>query len=143
MLRRIARPLLAWVFVSGGLDTLRKPEGRVEMAKPLLDKTVGDRLPADARTLVRADAAVKLGAGLALGLGKAPRLSAVALAGSLIPTTLAGHAYWEQEDAGARAAHRIHFDKNLGLLGGLLIAAMDNGGKKSKRKRVKRATSES
>ncbi|WP_020499352.1 DoxX family membrane protein [Sciscionella marina] len=130
MLRRIARPLLAWVFVSGGIDTLRHPAGRVELARPLLDKTIGDRslpVPTDPETLVKIDALVKTGAGLALGFGKCPRLAALLLAASLVPTTLAGHSYWEHDDEASRATHRIHFDKNLALLGGLLIAALDKG----------------
>lgn len=133
MLRRIARPMLAWVFVSGGIDTLRRPEGRVEAARPKIDKTLGGRelpVPTDAETLVKVNAAVMTGAGLALGLGKAPRLAALVLAGSLLPTTLAGHSFWEHEEPGDRAAQQVQFNKNLGLLGGLLVAAADKGDKR-------------
>jgi uncharacterized membrane protein YphA (DoxX/SURF4 family) len=63
--------------------------------------------------------------GTLLALGRAPRLSALALAGSLIPTTLAGHAYWTVEDPAARKQQRIHFHKNMALIGGLLFAALD------------------
>ncbi len=45
------------------------------------------------------------------------------LAVNLVPTTVAGHAYWEHEDPTARAANRSHFLKNLGLIGGLLATA--------------------
>ena len=40
------------------------------------------------------------------------------------PTTLAGHAFWTESDARKRKANRIHFLKNLGLVGGLLAAAL-------------------
>ena len=60
-----------------------------------------------------------------LALGLAPRLSALALAGSLVPTTLAGHAYWTIDDPAVRKVQRIHFHKNMALIGGLLFAALD------------------
>ena len=41
ILRRIARPMLAAVFVSGGVDALRNPKPRVAMAEPHIDKAVG------------------------------------------------------------------------------------------------------
>ena len=82
-------------------------------------------LPDDDELLVRANAAVMVVAGALLAVGKAPRLSALALAGSLIPTTLAGHSYWKLEDPQARKAQRIQFHKNLALLGGLLFIVLD------------------
>ena len=64
-------------------------------------------------------------------MGWFPRLSAAVLGGTLVPTTLAGHRYWEIEDKQERAQQRIHFLKNLTMLGGLLIAAADTGGNPS------------
>jgi len=60
-----------------------------------------------------------------LALGIAPRLSALALACSLIPTTLAGHSYWAIEDPAGRKQQRIQFHKNMAMLGGLLLAVLD------------------
>ena len=117
-------------------------------AEPVLDPTVGkvadklpDELPTDTESLVKIDAAVKIGAGLALALNKFPRLAALLLAGSLIPTTAAGHRFWEYEDPQERAAQRFHFVKNLGLLGGLMITAGDTHGKPSLAWRTKHAAS--
>jgi putative oxidoreductase len=147
ILRRIARPLMAVAFVSGGIETLRNPKPRVQAAEPVIDKTVGrmrdslpKEVPTDAETLVRLDATVKIAAGIALGLGKFPRLAALLLAGSLAPTTVAAHRFWEHEDPQERAAQQIHFLKNLGLLGGLMLAAADTHGKPSVAWRVRRAT---
>jgi uncharacterized membrane protein YphA (DoxX/SURF4 family) len=81
--------------------------------------------------MVKIDALVKIGAGAALALGKLPRLSAALLAASLVPTTLAGHPFWELDDPKERSAQRIQFLKNLGLLGGLLLASADTEGKPS------------
>jgi hypothetical protein len=80
---------------------------------------------------VRLNGAIQLAAGTMLGLGWLPRLSALAIAGTLVPTTLAGHRFWEIEDPQERAQQRIHFLKNLTMLGGLLIAAADTGGSPS------------
>ncbi|HET6499955.1 MAG TPA: DoxX family protein [Amycolatopsis sp.] len=144
LLRRLARPLLSSIFVYGGINALRQAEGHAELAKPFLDSTIGQRrlpeqVPTDPVTLVRADAVVKIVAGSALAFGKLPRLSALALAGSLLPTTLAGHAFWAAKDAGERQDRLIHFLKNAALAGGLLIAAADTAGKPSLGRRAHRA----
>ena len=65
-------------------------------------------------------------AGTALALGRVPRLAAAALVGSMIPTTLAGHSYWTHDDPAARAQQRIQFHKNLAMIGGLLLAVLDD-----------------
>jgi uncharacterized membrane protein YphA (DoxX/SURF4 family) len=147
ILRRIARPMLAAVFVSGGLDTLRNPKPRVDMAAPVINKAVDQmkekvpsQVPTDPELLVKVNAVAQLGAGLALGLGRFPRLSALVLAASLAPTTAAGHRFWEHEDSADRTAQRIHFLKNVSLLGGLLIVAADTHGKPSLTWRARHAT---
>ncbi len=76
---------------------------------------------------MRLNGAVQLVAGLLLATGRMSRPAALAIAATLVPTTLAAHRFWEEEDDGDKAQHRIHFLKNLGLLGGLLIAADDTG----------------
>ncbi|MDI5981433.1 DoxX family protein [Amycolatopsis magusensis] len=146
ILRRLARPLLASIFISGGINALRQAEGHAEAAKPLLDSTVGryaDKLPAqvptDPVTLVKVDAALKIAAGSLFALGKAPRLSALVLLGSLVPTTVAGHPFWAEKDEQAKQQHLVHFLKNLGLAGGLMLAAADTHGKPSLGWRAKKA----
>jgi uncharacterized membrane protein YphA (DoxX/SURF4 family) len=134
IVRRVARPLLAAIFIASGIDTLRNPKPKVQLAEPFVRKSVdavGSSLPSgvptDPATLVKIDAAVKVGAGLTLALGKLPRLSAFALAVSLVPTSLAAHAFWEHEDPEERATQQTHFLKNLGLIGGLLLVTADRG----------------
>jgi putative oxidoreductase len=65
---------------------------------------------------------VQAGAGALLAVGVLPRLSALALAGSLVPTTLAGHAFWTFEDPALRKQQQIQFAKNVAMLAGLLYA---------------------
>lgn len=142
LVRRIARPLLASMFISGGITALRAPEGHAAVAFPVPEKTARAlpiNLPSDPQQLVRIDAAVKVGAGTLLALNKLPRVSAILLAGSLIPTTLAGHRFWEEGDSGARQQQQAHFFKNLGLLGGLMLAAVDTEGRPSVGWRARRA----
>src|SRR3954466_16331499 len=105
LVRRIARPLLASTFVFGGIDTLRNPQSRVAGARPVVeqiteaaDKQLPVQVPRDVEQWVKIDAGVKVAAGTLLHLGKLPRLAAVALSASIVPTTLAGHRFWEHED---------------------------------------------
>lgn len=131
LVRRLARPCLAAMFVTGGFDSLANPGGKVaaadEVAPPIAAKL--PYLPEDTEQLVRINGAVQVGAGLMLALGRLPRLSSALLAGSLVPTTLAGHRFWEEQDEGKRAQQRIHFFKNLSMLGGLMLAAVDTEGR--------------
>lgn len=126
-LRPAARLLTGSTYVLLGFDALRAPGGRVDLAAPLLAAIRSKvPLPADDEMVVRANAAVQVAAGAALALGRAPRLSALVLAGSLVPTTLAGHAYWTIEDPAARKVQRIQFHKNMAMIGGLLLAVLDD-----------------
>ena len=61
------------------------------------------------------------------------------LAGSLIPTTIAGHPFWPVDSPAERRNQEIHFLKNLGLLGGLLLAAADTEGRPGLRWRASHA----
>jgi len=115
------------IFIISGLDVLAKPEGRAEAAKPVVDKIaqVVPIMPTDPTTAVTLNAVVHIAGGAMLAAGIFPRLAALALAGSLVPTTFAGHPFWQIEDPALRAQQRIHFLKNTAILGGLLIAALD------------------
>lgn len=132
LLRRVARPMLASMFVTGGLDALRDPGPKGPAATDVASRVV-PRLPGvpeqDAELLVKVNGGVQVGAGLLLALGRVPRLSALALAASLVPTTAAGHRFWEYDDAAQRRQQQIHFLKNVSMLGGLLLAAVDTEGR--------------
>jgi putative oxidoreductase len=125
-LRPAARIFTGSTYVLLGFDALRAPGARVEQAGPVLAavrKAVP--LPEDDELVVRANAAVQVVCGALLMAGRAPRLASLALAGSLIPTTLAGHSYWTIEDPDVRKIQRIQFHKNLAMIGGLIFAALD------------------
>ena len=130
--RRIARPMLAAVFIQGGIDALKNPESKKRKADkvaPAVADTLG--IPGDTVDLVRINAGVMVGAGVMLAMGWMPRLASAALAGTLVPTTLAGHRFWEETDKQAKTQQTLHFLKNVGMLGGLIIAATDTEGRPS------------
>ena len=56
----------------------------------------------------------------------------------MVPTTLAGHRFWEERGP-ARNAQTIQFLKNAAMLGGLVLAATSTGGRPSVPWRAKRA----
>jgi putative oxidoreductase len=128
--------MLASMFVLGGISALRNPQQHVRMAGPVTGKlsdtaTQSEQLPInpDEKQLVLINGAAQVIGGLALATGRLPRLSALVLAGSLVPTTYAGHRFWEETDKTQRANQQIHFFKNVSMFGGLLIAAVDTEGK--------------
>jgi len=110
--RRVGQALLSIVFVKSGFEVARNPGARVDKAAKL-------GLP-NAELVVRANGAAMVAGGAALALNKVPRLAALGLIASMVPTTVAGHPFWELEGA-ERKAQEIHFAKNLGLIGGLVL----------------------
>ncbi len=147
MTRLIARPMLASMFVVGGVNALRNARERADAASVVTDRVVPLAqkaapqlpIPSDPVTLVRINAIVQVGAGLMLATGRLPRLTSTVLAASLVPTTAAGHRYWEVEDPTQRANQKIHFFKNVSMVGGLLISAVDTEGKPGVVWRARRA----
>jgi putative oxidoreductase len=138
--RRAARPLLAAIFIAGGLDAMRNPDGKVKLAE-VVTKPLAQRVPSmpqDTKTLVEINGAIQVGAGVLLAIGRFRRLAALALIGSIIPTTYAGHRFWEENDLATKAQQKVHFLKNMGLLGGLILAAVDTDGAPSLGWRAKR-----
>lgn len=130
LVRRIARPMLASMFVVGGLDQLKHPGRKVDTARPLVEKVApAIGLPDDTELLVRANGAAMVGAGALLALGRLPRVASAVLAATIVPTTIAAHAFWNEQDPEVRAQQKVQFFKNVSLLGGLLIAAVDTAGK--------------
>ena len=135
LVRFIARPMLASLFIVQGLKTLRDPDSMVARAKPVTDRITpllekyAPQVPTETRTLVRINAGIHVVAGAMLATGTFSRVAAAALAGSMVPTTLAGHPFWEIEDPDEKRSQRLQFLKNVGMTGGLLLAAVDTEGR--------------
>jgi uncharacterized membrane protein YphA (DoxX/SURF4 family) len=112
-LERLATLLMSGIFVYGGYEALSEPVARARKAEKL-----GLASP---ETMVRANGAAMIAGGVALAVGWKPKLTALALAASLIPTTLAGHRFWEESDPKGRSMQLTQFLKNLAIVSGLLV----------------------
>ena len=145
LIRRIARPLLSVAFIGQGVDALRNPKPAADAARPALDgmrqlpDPIGPKVPSNAETFARANAAVQVGGGLLLATGKLPRLASAALAFTVIPGSVGGHMFWNEADPQRKADERRALMTDLSLLGGLIIAAVDTEGKPSLGWRGRRA----
>ena len=132
--------MLASIFVIDGVRHLLKPDEKVDTARWVLDRVgpmlekADPRIPTDPATVVRAKAATDVLAGLALATGHFTRPAAAVLAAGLVPTTAAQFGTSKQP---------TEFLKNLGLLGGLLLAAADTEGRPSLRYRTTHAVDRS
>jgi uncharacterized membrane protein YphA (DoxX/SURF4 family) len=120
LVRRLGQLCLGAVFVGAAADVLRDPRPRAEKAARL---GLAPKLGTDDLTLVRANAAAMVAGGLAVATDTFARTAALGLAASLVPTTLAGHAFWEADDPVQRKNQQVHFLKNVGLAGGCLVLA--------------------
>jgi putative oxidoreductase len=130
LVRRVARPMIASIFVIQGLDAFRHPAPLAQRSSPLLDKAIPLLgLPNDKQLLVRANGVTQMAGGIMLATGFLPRLGALAIAATLVPTTLAGHPFWKEEEPQQRKTQRIQFLKNMAMMGGVLLAAVDTAGK--------------
>jgi putative oxidoreductase len=139
--RTAARVLLSSVVIAHGARMLANPEPvarrtaeMTDRISPLLERT---GLPTDARSLVRINGALHTLGGLLLATGHLPRLAAGVLAATLAPTTVVDHPFWNTDDPAQRTNEQLHFLKNLGLFGGLLLTAVDTQGKPGLRWRIR------
>lgn len=145
LIRRIARPMLAATFIGRGVEALRSPKPAADAARPTLEglaklpDPVGPNVPTNAETVARVNAAVQIGAGLLLATGRLPRFASAALALSVVPGSLGGHAFWAETDPARKADQRRAFVADISLIGGLIIASVDTEGKPSLGWRGRRA----
>jgi uncharacterized membrane protein YphA (DoxX/SURF4 family) len=121
--------MLAATFVVQGLDQLRHPSAKADKVAGFVEQLAPLGVPNDPELLIRANGAAMLGGGALLASGNLPRLAALVLAGTLVPTTYVGHQFWAETDPAAKSAQRTQFLKNIGLLGGLLLAVVDTEGR--------------
>ncbi|GLV56280.1 hypothetical protein KDH_31220 [Dictyobacter sp. S3.2.2.5] len=113
MFKTLGQLLLGSIFVVGGAGAFAEPGGRVQKVE-----AAGVPQPRQATIL---NGAVMVVAGSTLAVGVLPKLSALALLGSLTATTFVGHPFWKEETPAGRANHQVQFFKNLSMLGGLLM----------------------
>ncbi|MCT2338725.1 DoxX family membrane protein [Corynebacterium sp. p3-SID1056] len=136
MIRKIARPMLASVYIIDGVETVLNPAGHKEAAASALKKvrSVVPReyrglLPKDPETAAQVVGGVKAGAGSLFAIGKMPRTSASLLALTTVPSLIGRNAFWEAEDEDDKARRRTGALTDVALAGGVLLATVDTDGK--------------
>jgi uncharacterized membrane protein YphA (DoxX/SURF4 family) len=128
--RALSRTLIAAPFLTGGLHAWRN---RAELGidvEPIAE-AIGRRLgiAMSGERLVAVTAGVQMVGGGMFALGVYPRAVALILGASLLPSTAVRRSFWADDaDPADRAAHVIG---NAALVGGLLFAAIDTGGRPS------------
>jgi putative oxidoreductase len=111
------------------MDAILHPESKVKAAE-LVTRPIAAHFtafPENTAHAVQFNGTVQVAAAALLSLGRLPRLAALALIASLVPTTLAGHRFWDEIDEEVRAQQLTQFLKNLGLLGGLVLTVAQRG----------------
>ncbi|MBP3089175.1 DoxX family membrane protein [Corynebacterium sp. sy017] len=148
MIRKLARPMLASVYVAEGADTvlnskehLEETQALVKQARTVLPRKYTQYLPEDPELITKALGATKVGAGSLLAIGKAPRLSAATLALLSVPTLFTRHSFWTAQNKEQKQAQRQGFITNVALLGGLAITSVDTAGKPGLKWRANKAVS--
>ena len=112
MIRSLSHMLMSAIFISGGADAFANPGGRT-------NKVADAGIP-EPESAVKLNGAIMVLGGVLLGLDIMPKVAATILIGTLVPTTIVGHAFWKEENTAGRKGQLTQFFKNLGLIGALL-----------------------
>lgn len=138
ILRAVARTMLASYFIVNGFKAMRHPEEFTEAAEPVaqtllplakqtLPKQAAVYLPQDTTGLVKATGIAQIAGGISLATGIGRRFGAGLLAATMVPHVIASN------PLGAGGAEREAryglLSKNIALLGGVALAAMDTEGR--------------
>lgn len=139
LVRRLARPMLASYFLAEGANLLRRPQEAAKEAAPFVEMASRQAgLPNDPELVARSSGAAQLLGGTLLATGRLPRAGAALLAGALAPSTYVHQAFWAESDPQAKARKKATFLRNVAMMGGVILAAVDTAGKPSLRWRAVR-----
>ncbi len=138
ILRAVARTMLASYFVVNGIKAYRHPEQFTAAAEPVAEKLLplakstlpsqaAVYLPDNTVSLVRATGIAQILGGLSLATGIGRRLGAGALTLTMVPHVLASNPL--QALGQEREERYGKLSKNVALLGGVALAAMDTEGR--------------
>lgn len=116
----LTRTLISGIFVTGGTGAVKEPGPRSAVVQKFMKKFDIELDETEAATLVKLNGAAMVAGGTLLSLGWFPRLAAVGLIASLVPTTVAGHPFWEDDEEPKRTMNKVQFYKNLAIIGGLV-----------------------
>ena len=108
----IARILFSVLFLLSALGHLTKADAMAQYA-------VYKGAPGGKAGVILTGITFGLGA-LSVLLGIYGDIGALLIAATLVPVSLFMHAHWKEEDAQAKQAEQISFNKNISLIGGAL-----------------------
>ncbi len=114
----LGRVLFALIFVSSGLS---------HFSRPTIAYAASQGVPA-AGFFVPLAGVLAIVGGLGVALGFRTRIAALLLVVFLVPVTFKMHAFWTVPDAMMAMNQRIHFMKNLSMLGAALFLLYVGGG---------------
>jgi len=117
LVKTVGNALLAGIFITGGYGAFKQPGGRVT-------KVENAGIPM-ARQATILNGGIMMAAGTTLAVGILPKLSALLLIGTLVPTTFVGHNFWDEDAPQNRANQQIQFMKNLSTIGGLMAVLFE------------------
>ncbi|MGK5628326.1 DoxX family membrane protein [Streptomyces sp. URMC 123] len=109
----IGRILFAALFLASAANHLAQ-------RKAMAGYAAAKGVPAAGAAMAAGTLVLLLG-GLSVLLGIWADLGALLLAVFLVPTTVLMHAFWKEDDPGARQQEMIHFQKDLALAGASLM----------------------
>jgi putative oxidoreductase len=115
MVKHLALLLYSGMLFVGGWQQAHEPGGRAERAR-------SSGLPVS-DSFVRANGWAMIAAAVALQLRPLRRFAAIAVAGQLLPITYVGHRFWEMDDVPQRMQNKVHFFKNVSMIGSALYIA--------------------
>ncbi|GAA0216210.1 DoxX family membrane protein [Corynebacterium riegelii] len=136
MIRKIARPMLASVFIIDGAKTVMNPSSNKESAASVLEQVRAavprqyrSFLPQDPETAAQIVGGVKAGAGSLFAIGKLPRTAAALLTATSAASLVGRNAFWNTDDEDEKLRRRAGALTDLALTGGVLLASVDTAGK--------------
>ena len=114
----LGRVLFALIFVQSGLS---------HFSHQTIAYAASQGVPA-ASFFVPLSGAIAVLGGLGLAFGYQSRIAALLLVVFLVPVTFRMHAFWNESDAMMAMNQRIHFMKNIAMLGAALFFLYMGGG---------------
>ena len=115
MFKHLAILVYSSMLYVGGWQQAQEPTGRAERAR-----SQGMPVP-DA--LVQVSGWGMIAGALALHVASLRHPAALMLAFQLLPITWIGHRFWDMDEGPQRSQNRIHFFKNVSMIGAALYIA--------------------
>jgi putative oxidoreductase len=115
MIKHLALLVYSSMLFVGGWQQAREPGGRAERAR-------SSGLPIGAE-FVQASGWAMIAGAAALQVRPLRRIAALGLALELLPITYIGHRFWEMEEGPQRMQNKVHFWKNVSMIGSALYIA--------------------